>query len=56
MRAAIEVAPYLHPKLSVTATVGGKDFALQLEQAIARGGKAVVIEHTPAEQPDAQPD
>jgi hypothetical protein len=34
LRAAIECAPYCHPKLSVTATVGGKDFAAQLERAI----------------------
>jgi hypothetical protein len=44
LRAAIECAPYCHPKLSVTATVGGKDFAAQLERAIERSGKVVVIE------------
>jgi hypothetical protein len=52
MLAAIEAAPYLHAKLSVTANVGAKDFALQLEQAIKRSGKAVTIEHVHA---DAEP-
>src|SRR5262252_8978943 len=38
MRAAIEAAPYKHPKLAVTghAHFEGKDFASQLERAIAR--------------------
>jgi hypothetical protein len=44
LRAAIEAAPYLHPKLSVTANVDGKDFALQLERAIERSGKSAVID------------
>jgi hypothetical protein len=52
LRAAIEAAPYVHPKLSVTATVGGKDFAAELERAIERSGKAVMIEHLHA---DAEP-
>jgi hypothetical protein len=37
MRAAIEAAPYVHPKLSATATVSmDGDFAMQLERAIKR--------------------
>jgi hypothetical protein len=44
LRAAIECAPYVHPKLSVTAAFDGKSFAAALEGAIARSGKATVIE------------
>ena len=38
LRAAIEAAPYRHPKLAVTGHphFEGKDFASQLERAIAR--------------------
>lgn len=41
MKAAIEAAPYFHPKLSVTATVGGRDIAARLEAAIKRSGKII---------------
>jgi len=41
MRAAIEAAQYVHPKLAVTATVGGGDFADQLERAIDRSRKII---------------
>jgi hypothetical protein len=44
MRAAIEAAPFVHAKLSVTASFDGKSFAVALESAIARSGKALVIE------------
>jgi hypothetical protein len=46
MKAAIEAAPYYHPKLSATAIMAdGSDFATRLDQAIRRSGK--VIEHSP---------
>jgi len=55
LRAAIECAPYVHPKFSVVAAMGDpKAFAAALEAAIARSGKARVIEHMQAEQLDAQ--
>jgi hypothetical protein len=38
LRAAIEAAPYFHPKLSATAILAQADFAAQLERAIARSG------------------
>jgi hypothetical protein len=44
LRVAIECAPYVHPKLAVTASFDGKSFANHLEAAIARSGKALVIE------------
>jgi hypothetical protein len=53
LRAAIECAPYVHPKLAVTASIDGKSFAVALEAAIARSGKATVIEHQ-ADQADFQ--
>ena len=38
MRAAVECAPYVHPKLTAiaTTTLNGKDFASMLERAIQR--------------------
>jgi hypothetical protein len=49
MRAAIEAAPYHHPKLSVVATVGDPSaFAAALDRAIARSSTTPkVIEHSP---------
>jgi hypothetical protein len=57
MRAAIESAPYRHPKLSATAiaTMDGKSFAEALDRAIARSraplalNAPAVIEHDAAE-------
>jgi hypothetical protein len=40
MRAAIEAAPYMHPKLSATAIIQSDDFAVKLERAILRCGMA----------------
>jgi hypothetical protein len=36
LKAAIEAAQYVHPKLAVTATVNGGDFAVQLDRAVER--------------------
>jgi hypothetical protein len=36
MKAAIEAAPYVHPKLSATAVLTSEDFADRLERAILR--------------------
>jgi hypothetical protein len=41
MRAAIEAAPFIHPKLSVTAQINSEDFAQALERAIKRSAKAI---------------
>jgi hypothetical protein len=59
MRAAIEAAPYRHPKLTAVAHrhFEGNDFATQLERAIARSrgetpallNQPKVVEHDPAE-------
>jgi hypothetical protein len=50
MRAAIEAAPFIHPKLSVTAQVNSEDFAVAMERARRRSEKAVerpkMIEHS----------
>ena len=58
LRAAIEAAPYCRPKLSVTAMIGGKDFATALERAIERSGKAGRPEsmHADDKQPTDMPD
>lgn len=37
MRAAMAVLPFEHPKLAVTAVMGGKDFASLLEARLRRG-------------------
>jgi hypothetical protein len=36
MKAAIEAAPYVHPKLSATAVLTSEDFGDRLERAILR--------------------
>ena len=41
MRAAIEAAPFIHPKLSVTAQVNGDDFAAALERATKRSAQVI---------------
>jgi hypothetical protein len=47
LRAAIEAAPYVHPKLSATAIIpGGEGFARRLQEAVERS-RAKVIEHKP---------
>jgi hypothetical protein len=42
MRAAVEAAPYCHPKLSATAIIDPQDFADKLERAITRTGVALI--------------
>jgi hypothetical protein len=46
LRAMTEAAPYVHPKLAVTASIEGKDFAVLLENRLKKlnGEKAKVIE------------
>jgi len=53
MRAAIEAAPFVHPKLAVTALVPiGEDFASKLDRAVARSrGELKIIGHNPMDRP-----
>jgi len=54
LRAAIEAAPYVHPKLSATAIIpGGGDFAERLKRCIARSRELKLIEHIPETTPNA---
>lgn len=56
MRAAIEAAPFVHPKLSATAFVSGDSFAERLDRAIARSqGEPNVIEHNPPVPANEEP-
>jgi hypothetical protein len=52
MRAAIEAAPFIHPKLSVSAQVSSDEFAAALERAVKRSAKVIsqpkAIEHHPS--------
>jgi len=41
MRAAIEAAPFIHPKLSVTAQVNSENFAAAMERARRRSEKVI---------------
>jgi hypothetical protein len=41
MRAAIEAAPFIHPKLSVTAQMNSETFAAAMERARRRSAKAI---------------
>jgi hypothetical protein len=48
MRAAMAALPFEHPKLAVVATVdGNRDFAFQLDQAIERSRRVLMIEAKP---------
>jgi hypothetical protein len=42
LKAAIEAAQYVHPKLAVTATVNAGDFADQLERAVERSRMTMI--------------
>ena len=47
MRASIASLPFEFPKLAVTANINTADFANALEEAIARSGQSLVIDHKP---------
>jgi hypothetical protein len=47
MRAAIEAAPYVHPKLSITANHSAIGFASKLEANMRRMGHSPVIDAPP---------
>jgi hypothetical protein len=47
MRAAIAALPFEHPKLAVTAMLNGENFAAEIEAAMVRSGKALVIQAQP---------
>src|SRR6266403_1042308 len=47
MRAAIELLPYSHPKLAVTAVVSEQDFATLLDRRLARIAETKLIEAQP---------
>jgi hypothetical protein len=44
LRAAALALPFEHPKLAVVAQLRGEGFAAQLEAAMRRAGKSVVID------------
>jgi len=48
--AAIEALPFEAPKLSTTAVLTGDGFAERLERALARSGRARLIEHRAEEE------
>lgn len=54
MRAAVEALPFEHPKLAITASFNGGDFAAQMEKAFQRSAK--VIEHEPTRPKTIVPD
>jgi hypothetical protein len=49
LRAAIEAAPYMHPKLAVTASIHTQNFAVLLEARVqrVREAKAKLVDVTP---------
>ena len=55
MRAAIEVLPFTHPKLAVTAQVSEGGFAELLERRLRRMEQAKLIEHQPQATAEAKP-
>jgi hypothetical protein len=44
MRAAVEYLPYVHPKLSVSASLDGRDFARRPEDMQRASGRNPVID------------
>ena len=55
MRAAIEVLPFIHPKLAVTAQVTENDLVTLLDRRIKRMEQARLIEHQPQPAIEAKP-
>nr|ALS90933.1 MetaGeneMark_Unknown Function [uncultured bacterium] len=49
MRAAIELMPFMHPKLAVTAVVNEQNFAELLDQRLRRMAQVKIIEGTKPE-------
>jgi hypothetical protein len=47
MRAAVEVLPFIHPKLAVTAQVTENDLAVLLDRRIKKFQEMKLIEHAP---------
>ena len=47
MRAAIEVLPFTHPKLAVTAQISEGNLAELLDRRLKRMEEAKLIEHQP---------
>ena len=55
-RACAETAlPFTSPKLAVTTTIEGKDFAALLDRAVARVAKVRAIEERVEEKAEAEP-
>lgn len=54
MRAAIEALPFETPKLAVTASLNGGDFADKLDKAFSRSAR--VINHEPTRPKTMVPD
>jgi hypothetical protein len=54
MRAAIECAPYMHPKLGAVAVgyLNADGFAARLDRALQRSALVQVIEHSDADAPE----
>jgi hypothetical protein len=42
LKAAIEAAQYVHPKLSVTTNIEAGDFAVQLDRAVERSRRVMI--------------
>jgi hypothetical protein len=55
MRAAIEVLPFIHPKLAVTAQVTENDLATLLDRRLRRMEQAKLIEHQPPPPVEIKP-
>jgi hypothetical protein len=51
LKAACEAAPYVHPKLAVTAVISGQDYADRLHRAIERSQSPKLIEAPPEATP-----
>src|SRR5262245_20070218 len=57
MRAAIEAAPFIHPKLSVSAQISSEDFADRLTRAVNRSSQVMkTINHQPIIEQSSVPD